>query len=421
MKKSWLLLLVLALSACNTGSFSTAKKPVEKSQLGSILASQKEKAAKPLDVQPGANEADDEAICKSKGFPLGEMTDPRTEKHYQCRAELMRSRVSQNESVLNKLTPTQRSNYESWQQKGQNFETKAKEAHRQQVNARRSSRNKWEYEHAEKIRANETKDHKACKAKGFSPGKVENPNTEAYYDCRAVLAAKRVTPPPPETQYDSQQMPKVVLEFYRKAEESRHAFDTRDYQDHLSCLDKGLLPGAWEKPSTAEYYRCRASLAGGGLGTIVKSLFLEDVVHAQKAAEQHQVCTLRHYKPGSPEYKLCRQAYVGFKQCKSKINSKVAAKKSRNHRECTQKSALEYPSSFTRKTAQEVIKVSESGKRTKIKTIEPARFTTQELDKFRSSTTSLCMSDKETDIVQYRLQLEYQCEQIMDNLGQRPQ
>lgn len=276
-----------------------------------------------------------------------------------------------------------------------------------------SAREQWEIEQAEKIEQEEASDHKACTKKGLSLGKMENPNTEAYYDCRAVLATKHASPPPPGTKYSAKQPPKAALKFYRRAEEAKHAFNERDYQDHYACLDQNLFPGPWEEPNTADYYRCRASLAENSLGKDIQALFLEDVARAKQSAEEHHACTLRGLQKGSQEYALCRKAYAAYQSCKEGINAKLSSKDGRDHSDCTQKAKLEYPTRLAKKNVQHITNISEDGEKTKIKSVEAGRFTPKELHAVRASSASMCMGSKAIDRKQYRLQLEYQCEQLM--------
>lgn len=379
-----LIALCVSVAACNAQQTPAATSPM---------------AQKKAPVSATSRVEDkDEITCTGKGFA------PQTERYYQCRAELIRNRAGKSQFGDKAL-----------EEQAESFETKAKESYKQQINTISSARKAWENEQSKRIVANEAKDHQACLAKGFTPGKPENPNTEAYYDCRAVQAAQRVSPPPAETGYDRKQLPQSVLEFYRQAEEAKQAFDTRDYQDHYTCLDKNLFPGEWANPNTAEYYRCRAALAENGLGKDVKALFLQDVAHAMKEQEGNRACTARHYAPGSQEYVSCRKAYASYKQCKANIASEVAKKAAEDQRTCGNQANLLYPSRLTQKRVIEATNVDVRGEEVRTYSVENARYTPKELEDLRKSTTSSCIQDKEATRLQYRLQLENRCEKIMDD------
>lgn len=404
------LIFLVVLTSCNVQNLSSAK-PEPATKLDALLSAKNKREKAPVALNT-TSKAKDKTTCLAKA-------DEASEAYYQCRAQLLRDRVAANDSILKKLTPTQRDRIASWEQQAQNFEAKAKETHQNQIETSVSSRETWEKEQAEVVGQAEAKDNRACTQKGFSQGKMENPDTEAYFDCRAVLAAKRVAPPPSDTGYNKNQLPKAVLAFYRKAEEAKQAFNARDYQDHYTCLDKGLFPGPLEESNTAAYYRCRADLAKTGLGKIVHELFLEDYARAKKEGEAHSACTLRHYQPSSPEYSMCRKAYTSYKLCKEGIRSQVATREARDRRDCSQNAQLQYPKRLSQSHISEYTRTNANDNEIRTKTVQPAKYSTIELERARSSATSICMHDKEIGRAQFRIQLEYQCGQIMDNIAQQ--
>ena len=361
---------------------------------------------------------DDHQACLKKGFRLSVMEDPLTQKYYKCRAKFLKQKTTQSQSIFSKLSPAQKQLRKMQEEELKHFEQKAEAAYKAQIRVRDQARASWEESETRKLDRYEEQDNNACQQKGYFRGKPENPLTEAYYDCRAVEAGKKITPPPPVTRYPPTQQPIAVQEFYRKADQSKEAFNARDYQDHYSCMDKGLFPGKFHNPKTSKYLDCRADLATTGLGHMVADLFKEDASSARKEAEEHSACSIRHYKKGRKTYKLCRNAYIEYKSCKQNIDPQMAQRKSRNRRDCVEKSLLEYPTYLSRSNTKVLVKVDDAGEEIRSTAIESAKYTTGERTKARSGATSICQNERQSDLEQFKLQLGYKCEQIMTSLPQ---
>lgn len=278
----------------------------------------------------------------------------------------------------------------------------------------KEARKEWEQKEAEKVKKHASQDHKTCAAKGYFIGKPEDPKTEAYHDCRAHLAEQRVSPPPPATGYTPDHLPKVVRAIRHQADLARHAFDGRDYQDHLSCMDKGFFPSKPYEPQTEKYYQCRADLARTGLGNVVADLFTEDAAKAHYAAKEYATCTSLGFAYGTGRYGACHQAYNQYLACKQQIPSQLQARHNRDNADCNQKARLEFPSKLAQSTTQTITPAGTNGKTSRSTT--SARYTPAELDHARAGTAAICMNERETARDEYRLQREYACEKIMSNI-----
>ncbi len=274
---------------------------------------------------------------------------------------------------------------------------------------RDEARAAWEKAEAIKVAQNEEADDATCRNKGFKPDLWENPNTEAYYDCRITIAQKRISAPSPAAQYKPGRVPAVLVKFYKNADQARNAFNTRDYQDHYACMSKGLYPGPFEAPGTAAYLDCRAQLAEAALGPKVAAIFREDAAKARQVASGHNVCTMRGYKKNTAAYKTCRSNYDQSRTCLGNVNNKLAARETRDRQDCQTQAELDFPDHLTRAITKTENSTDVNGRTSRNTVTEPAPYTRAELEIARMKATKLCMNKNENERNYYRQQLEYEC------------
>ena len=403
-----LLLLGTVLAGCNTATSTTppnqtgpaiTEKPLEKPATSPSTASS-------IDL------SDHQACLDKDGLP-SRQEDPATEKYYRCRAKLLQEKIAAPKSVLDKISPSQINASKKMAEAAKVFEEKADLAYKAQVQARNMARQQWEQEESDKVQRFSNQDHQECSQKGYFVGKPEDPRTESYYDCRSHLAELRMTPPPTSTHYPPDRMPNAVLKFHQQADQSRNAFNARDYQDHYTCMDKGLFPGKLYDPKTAEYYNCREALAHTGLGNVVAELFQEDAAKAKKESKEHAICMAKGFELGTQAYAICRKNYTASLVCKNNIPAQVQTLTSRDKRDCNEKALLEFPSSLSHSSIQVVTKVSSQGEETRSTTTVPAKYTTVGLSKTRQGITTICMNERESTRELYKQQLIASCEKIM--------
>lgn len=274
---------------------------------------------------------------------------------------------------------------------------------------RDAARTAWEKAEAIKVQQYEEADDAACRAKGFKPDMWENPNTEAYYDCRITIAQKRISQASPIAQYKPGRVPAVLIAFYKNADKARNAFNTRDYQDHYACMSKGLYPGPFEAPGTASYLDCRAQLAEAALGPKVAGIFREDAMRARQEASGHNICTMRGYKKGTTPYKTCRNNYDQSRSCLKNVDSKLAAREDRDRQDCQTRAELDYPNHLANPVTRTTSETDVNGRTSRQTTTEPGAYTRAELEIARMKATKLCLNKTDNDRNYYRQQLEYEC------------